>query len=1079
MNIIKKLAFMLAFAGIAMASFSQGITTASMNGRVTDDTGDGLPGATIVAVHNPTGTSYGTTSRIDGGFNLPNVQIGGPYTVTISFVGYSPEVITDIRLSLGEDRNFAITLYEDHISLDEVVVFGTVDKTFNSGRTGAATNIDTRQMEMQPTISRNFTDLTRLVPQSSGTSFMGRHPGFSNVTIDGSIFNNNFGLSAAPTPGGGFAPVSLDAIEEIQVNIAPYDVRQGGFTGAGVNAITRSGTNEFVGSAYSYMRNQNFQGNDVAGAELTFDESSTMQYGFRLGGPIVQNKLFFFVNLELEGEDFPGQQYLAARPGISGPNVTRVQASELDELSSFLSSRYGYETGGYEGYGHERSNTRMLARLDWNVNETNRLTLRFNQTLGGTDILVNNTSGPTSVSPRTSPNSMGFRNTNYIANNDVWSMVGEWNWRISNQFSNNTSISFTRINDYRSSNSQIFPFVDIMEGGPTNSYTSFGYELFSPNNRMDNDVLNFTNNFTYYTGRHTLTAGMNAEYMTFANGFTRFYHGYYRFASLQDFYDSANGLGTQPLQYAQTYSTLPGGTPPLAESSFAQIGLYLQDAWNVTDQFKLTAGFRVDMPFYPKELLTNPALLNLTFRDLDNDPEVLDVGKLPDVLPLWSPRFGFNWDVYGDRSLQLRGGSGIFTGRIPFVWISNQVTNSGMLQDVITVTGPESGYDFNPDWTAYIPSPIPTPGQVAPSSVATTAGKFKYPQVWRTNLAVDTRLPWGINATLEGLYSKDINAVFHRNANQLDPNTNASGADQRPIWFPRNNDTRRVNPGVTDAIVLDNSSEGYSYFITGTLEKGFNSGLYTSLSYTYNEVKDLTSHPGSQAASAWRAVPVISNLNRPGLSWSDFAVPHRIIGTLSYRKEYLNNFATSVAIFYEGTNQGRFSYIYNGDMNGDGQSNHELIYVPENSGEIVFQEFDGHTPANQWAALDAYIKQDTYLETRRGDYAERNGVVRPMVNRFDFRVMQDFFVNVQGKRNVIQLSLDIMNVGNIINSEWGIYKSINNNRLLNFREYNGDGEPVFRMATNPDGTLLNETYRDAVTLSSVWRAQFGVRYIFN
>lgn len=1081
----KILLLTLLFAAIGIYAFGQGVTTSSINGRVLDTNGEPLPFAIVMALHEPSGSTYGTSTRDDGGFNVPNIRTGGPYTISVSFLGYRTVSIADIYLALGEDRNFSFTLYDEGIAIEEVSIVLTVDKTFNSGRTGAATNIGTTQLERMPTISRNFTDLTRLVPQSSGSSFMGRHPGFSNITIDGSIFNNNFGLGSEPTPGGGFAPVSLDAIEEIQVNLAPYDVRQGGFTSASVNAITRSGNNEFTGSFYTYMRNQNFQGNMVAGEELAFDETSTFQWGLRLGGPIIKNKLFFFANIEMEGEDYPGQQFLASRPGLTGTNVTRVLASDLEELSTFLKTKYGYETGSYEKYGFERNNSRLLFRVDWNVNKTNRLTLRFNQTKTGRDIMVNSMSAPTSVAPRTSINAMGFQNTNYIQNNDVWSMVGEWNWRISNQFSNNTSVSFTRINDYRSSNSQIFPFVDIMDGeGATSSYTSIGYELFTPNNRMDNDVFNFTNNFSYYTGDHTFTLGVNAEYMTFANGFTRFYYGYYRFASLQAFYNSANGDGTQPLEFAQTYSTLPGGVPPLAESSFAQLGFYLQDAWNVTDNVKLTAGFRVDMPYYPKELLSNPALLNLTFKDLGGNDEVLDAGKLPDAMPLWSPRLGFNWDVKGDRSIQVRGGSGIFTGRIPFVWISNQVTNSGMLQDVLRVQNPTTGYAFNPSVTAYIPSPIPTPGQVAPSSIAVTADNFKYPQVWRSNLAMDARLPFAINATLEAVFSKDINAVFHRNANQTEPNSTAVGADNRPIWYPATNPIRRINGAVSDAIVLDNSNEGYSYFLTASLEKSFDIGLTSSIAYTYSDVRDLTSHPGSQAASTWRVGPVITNLNRPDLAWSDYNTPHRIIGSLSYRKEYLKNFATSVAIIYEGANQGRFSYIIGGDMNGDGQTNHELIYIPKTASDIIFVPLTvsstgiTYTPEEQWSALDAYINQDDYLSSRRGEYAERNGVVRPLIHTFDFRLMQDFFINVQGKRNVLQLSIDIINAGNLISDNWGVYKSINNNRLLNFAGYNAERQPTYRIAT-VDNAPIKETYRNAVSVGSVWRAQFGVRYIFN
>jgi len=1057
----------------AFQGFAQ-VTTSSISGIVTDGKGSELPGATVVAIHEPSGTKYGTITNVAGRYVLPAVRVGGPFKITFSFVGFKDLVKEGIITSLGSAANVDAALSDEGTALQEVVVTSNRSDVFSSNRTGAATNINGTQLRSLPTISRSINDFTRLTPQSNGTSFAGRDGRFNNITIDGANFNNNFGLSDANLPGGSAQPISLDAIEEVQVNIAPYDVRQANFTGAGVNVVTKSGTNQFKGSLYTYYRDQSFNGTKVGDTELPAAAKTTNNiYGGTIGGAIVKNKLFFFVSGEYEKNVRPGFNWVASRPGLTGSNVSRTTAEDLERVSAFVKNQYGYETGAYEGYGDNFTlqNYKIMARLDWNINNNHKFNLRYSTVNNTDDQIINATSAPNprSTSSRLSQNSLTYANSNYGFLNKVNSLAAELNSTFSSKLSNQFLATYTLAQDTRTSKSSPFPFIDIKKDG--DSYISLGYELFSYNNDVKNTTINFIDNLTYYAGKHTILAGVSYEQMYFGNSFLRYGTSYYRFNSVDDFIN-----GATPAAYAYTYSLLPGGKLPVADLTFGQGSAYLQDDFAVNNKLKLTAGVRVDLPVYPVDPIENKAISALTFLN----GEKINTGLWPKSKPAFSPRVGFNWS---DKGWQVRGGTGIFNGRLPFVWFTNQPTNSGMIQytyETINATD-LAKFPFNADPAAHLDKLPKVAGQSAPSSLAAVARDFKMPQIWRTNLAVDKRIIGDIDLTVEAIYSKDLVTVYQRNINLANPVGALAGPDKRPIYTSA---TRRVNSAITEAMVLDNTTKGGGWTITAEAKKRYRN-FFASVAYAFNNVKDLTGNPGSQAASAWSNNRAVGSLNDLPLAFSEFAVPHRVIGSASYKFEYAKHLATTVSLFYQGSNQGRVSYVYNGDLNGDGINGADLLYVPANASEIIFEDIVAsgsvkYTAQQQSAAFFELVDNDKYLSKRKGQYVERNAGLMPWVNRFDFRLLQDFHINVKGQKNTLQLSVDVLNIGNLLNSSWGnrYRQVVSNGAILRYTKLNASGQPMFQMAET-GGKLRTDTFELNPSASNTWGAQIGLRYIFN
>lgn len=1093
--LIKFVVMILAFAGTFSAAVAQ-VTTSSMTGLVQDEKKLPVPGASVVATHTPSGTRYSTVSNSEGRFRIEGMRVGGPYSVAVSYVGYKNQTVNNISLVLGTPGNVIVELLENSSTLSEVNIVGTkTDNLIASNKIGAATNVSSVQLQRLPSISRSINDFTRLTPQSNGNSFGGSDTRYNNITIDGSNFNNNFGLGSNNLPGGAAQPISLDAIEQVQINIAPFDVRQSGFTGAGINAVTKSGTNEFSGSAYTFYRNEKFAGKKVDGVELpAFDKESRKTYGLRLGGPIIKDKLFFFVNGEYEKGTFPGQRLLANR-GAGGANISSTKATDLDKLKGYLTSNYGYDPGIYEGYDFGSDNKKLLVKLDWNINDNNRFSIRYNQVTGGNDILTNASSGPRNFSNarsgRFNAYGLNFSNSNYRQNNNVYSLVAELNSTFKNKYSNSFIGSFTKVKDFRSSNGKLFPFVDIMagdEGRPDQVYTTFGYELFSYNNQVLNDTYSFTDNFSIFANNHTITLGANFDYMTFANSFAD-YGGpsYYQYNSLSDFMSNK-----APTRFTVQYSQVPGVAVPAAAANYAQGGLYAQDEY-VSGNWKLTFGLRADMPFYIADITNNPAVSPLTFYNEDGSPEQYDLSKQPKARVLLSPRFGLNWDINGDRSAQFRFGMGVFTGRIPFVWMVNQSGDSGTLRGLQSYVGtadkPLTQYLFNPDINAYRPAADPNAARL-PSSFSVTDKDFKIPQVYRVNAAVDAKLFGGIVGTIEGLFSKDINNAYFYNTNFKEGDARFAGADTRPYYT--NAAARRYNAN-TDAIVLKNNSKGFTGSITGKLEKSFQSGFFGSIAYTRSWSKDISSSPGDRSASAWSGNLISTSTNIPSLAYSQFDNPHRMVGTLSYRKEYAKHFATSIALLYEAAPAGRYSFTHTNDMNGDGYTN-DLIYIPRNASEITFMPLtttvtlaDGSkvtknfTPQQQSDRFFELVNGNDYLKNNKGSYSERNGGILPWTHTFDFKILQDFYVNVAGKRNTIQLSFDVINFSNLLSSEYGIRNITNSgiNQPLTYVDRSPSGEPRFRLNTANGELISPSSSAKQFNKSTTWYGQVGLRYIFN
>lgn len=1087
MKVIKRFALMLAFLGIAAASFAQGVTTGNISGIVSDETGVGLPGATILAVHEPSGTRYGTSTLVDGRFNVVGMRVGGPYTITVSFVGYETQAIQGVQITLGGTSDLSFTLRDASALLDEVLIMGVRDAVFSSNRTGASTSIGREALTSMPTISRRIGDFTRLTPQSSGSSFAGQDNRLNNITVDGSYFNNSFGLAGQPGERTGVSPISLDAIEEISVNIAPYDVRQANFVGAGVNTVTKSGTNQFQGSAFLNTRNENFVGTKAKDLEFDPGTFKFQEMGISFGGPIIKNKLFFFASLESQGITEPGTNYVAnsGTDPIEG-TTTRVLKSDLDALSSFLKTNFDYETGPYQGYDHETPAVRMLFKIDYNINYRNKLSVRYNHLDSNTDVLASNSSSLGFGNRRSSLFALNFQNSNYQIKENIRSIVGELNSRIGDNMANNLIIGYTYHDESRDSRGTFFPMVDVLEGGST--YTTFGFEPFTPNNELRYQSFQLQNNFTIFANRHTLTFGLSAESYESENIFFPGSQSAYVYNSLADFYTDANDYLANPdrtvspvslRRFQVRYSAQPGLDIPVQPLEVFYTGIYAQDEWQATDRLKLTFGLRLDMPIFGDTGFKNTEANSYMFRDENRDPVRYATEKLPDPRIHWSPRFGFNWDATGDRSLQVRGGTGIFTGRPAYVWISNQIGNNGVLTGFISQDN-TTNYPFNPNPSHY--KPVITTVQPAPSyELALTDPNFKFPQIWRSNIAVDKKLPWDMVATLEAIYSRDVNGIYYINSNLSTPNSEFTGVDNRPRWTASN----RLNSKITNAIVLKNQNVGYSYNLTASLEKPFKNGLFAKLAYNYGVSKN-TVDPGSIASGSWFSNQHQGDPNNPGLGFSAYNPGHRIIAAVSYRKEYFKFGATQVNLFWEVANIGNASYVFSGDLNGDGGTSNDMIYIPKDISEMNFEEYTAtvnglpviFTIGQQEAAFEEYIKQDKYLSANRGNYAARNALLLPMVSRADFSLVQEIFTNIGATKNTLQLRVDILNVGNLLNPDWGVGQSMISNSPLIARGADAEGKARYRMR-NIGTELMTETYRQSLGVGDVYRIQFGVRYIFN
>jgi hypothetical protein len=1078
---------------IAFPVYSQ-VTNSGMNGTVTSGSGEALPGATVVAVHEPSGTQYGAVTNSEGRFNLQGMRPGGPYSVKVSFVGYSTATYTDITLYLGESFILNAQIKESAVEVAEVTIVGSRPSKFSTTKTGATTNISNEQLNSVPSIDRSIRDIAQISPYSNGMGFAGGDGRSTNFTVDGANFNNNFGLSSS-LPGGG-NPISLDAIEEIQVVIAPFDVRQTNFIGGGINAITKSGTNKFKGSAYTYFTNQNMRGNKIGDVDFgDRDKESRQTYGVTLGGPIIKNKLFFFVNGEYELR--PGQ-VVTWRPSDNGVADTerllsRTSTTDMELVRQHLIDNYGYDPGSYSDYPANESNRKLLARIDWNINDANKLSVRYNYTKNQAWNPTNGNSTDAGFRNRSmdriSQYSMAFSNSIYSMDNIVNSVSAELNSRVSDKVSNQFLTTYSKINDIRGSTSDKFPFIDIMDGVNTDGsqilepYMSAGYELFTWNNGVNNNVFTIIDNITFSLNNHKVTAGLSFEHQMANNSYMRNGTGYYRYASLDDFLNQA-----APRDFALTYG-YDGEQNPAAEVAFNQFGIYAQDEWNVSSDFKLTYGIRADYLKYADNIIRNNAIYELDFGG-----KKIDTGKWPDSNVQFSPRVGFTWDVMGDQTLKLRGGTGIFAGRLPLVFFTNMPTNSGMVQGSyaavtrydadgnVTSADPVLATLAGPMMTDVdemisrlgLPNTI-TPDQgVLPRDINGIDPDFKMPQVWKTSLAADYDLPvsFPMTVTLEGIFTKNINGVMLQNYNLEQPDATwerFSGNDDRYI-YPASDDITYTS---RNAYVLANNSEGWGAIGNIMISAEPVKNLNLIVSYTQSESKEISGMPGSNAASAYNGAIQVDGPHLPWVQRSQYVIPSKAVASVSYRIPYAkDHMSTAVSMLYQGYTAGGNSFTYSNDMNGDGYAG-DLIYIPNAKGDIQF------VSAADEDAFFAFLDQDSYLSKHQGEYAEAYAASAPWVHTFDLRVAQNFSIKTGDTKHTLQFTLDFLNFGNLINSKWGVSQFLQNGgQILRYEGVDASNVPSFSMAVDADGNYLTESYYTNYSYTQCWQLMIGARYIF-
>jgi hypothetical protein len=1094
-NSMKKAILSLILMMIGFVGFGQ-VTTSSISGVVKNQKNEVLVGATIQATHVPTGTKYTSATNKNGSYVLPAVRVGGPYTIQATYVGYGKDEVVDVNTQLGVTSNVNFFLMDESIALKEVVVTAGKNSIFSKEKTGAAQQFGRRELTSVPiTGARTIDGITKYNPFGNGNSFGAQDSRLNNFTIDGSQFNNNFGLGSSAQAGGrtGASAISLDAIEQLQVNIAPFDIRQSGFTGAGINAVTRSGTNEIEGSAYQTQRNNSstYVGDNARGTTVTASKFDEKVQGFRLGAPIIKNKLFIFGNYEQIERTEPGTTWISDGSPLTGTQISRVKYNDMKTLSDFMKDKFGYVTGPWEGYSNTNTSNKFLIRTDWNINDKNKLTLRYVHHNSEAQINISNSQSAGAGNRTTQFNAMSFQNSGYTIQDNTRSAVLELNSTLSKTLFNNLIVSYDKQIENRGYMSQMFPTIDIRDGAAT--YTSVGFDPFTPGNKLDYTTFNVTNNLTKYFDKHTLVGGFNFQMYQSNNLFFPASNGVYIFNSLNDFYNAANQSLANggrpstlvPARFQFRYSALPGAVEPMQTLESNRLDLYLQDEYAATENLKLTFGLRANVIGFEQTALENPAVTAMTFAG----GERFNTGVLPKTQLLFEPRFGFNYDVKGEKKTQIRGGTGIFTGRPPYVFLSNQVGNNGVLTGFIDVSGAAAtnyGFTANPN-QYFIPS---TPTLPSTFDLAFTDPNYKFPQVWKNNLAVDQKLPWlGLVASVELLYNKTLNAVHYYNANLDAPVGTLGGVDNRPRYAGTDAGVR-VNDNVSMGAVLTNRNGAYNKSATFKLEKPVSNGLWGYVAYTAADAQDFMD-AGSIASGSWQSALSVNGNNNLDLTTSSFVVRNRIVGLLGYRIDYGKKYggATTITLGYVGSQNNPFSYIVAGDLNGDRVNNNDLVFVPNRGSDIRFAPLTigtgatavTYTEAQQQAAFDAYISQDPYLSTRRGQYAERNALDLPWLHRFDLSVAQDVFVKIAGKRNAFQIRADILNFGNMLNNAWGVSQRATNSQLLNFVSRDANNVPTYRLATQRDASgtyLIRDTYQYNSSVFDVWSAQLGIRYTF-
>ena len=1098
---------------VIAAAVNAQVTTSSMSGKVVDQSNEAIIGATIQAIHEPSGTHYGAITNVDGRYSIQGMRAGGPYKVEVSYVGYQSVVYKSINLQLGENYVLDANLKESTELLDEVVITASKSSNMKSDRAGAVTNVDAARMSEVPTVSRSMNDIMRLTPQGanigSGFSVGGGNYRQSYVTVDGAAFNNAFGIGSNLPAGG--SPISLDALEQISVSTTPFDVRQSGFTGGAINAVTKSGTNEFKGTAYMYTSNTHLTGNKVEDYELTRNRDHSTTYGASLGGAIIKNKLFFFVNGEYQDNVQAGPSGIARsgandewstngivhRPFENTTTVGDRTFVGMNNISQYLSEKYNYNPGRYQGYSLETPSYKIMGRLDWNINN-NKINFRFTHTHSKYSANPSSSTTPfkdsiiypggvdgsagKSSSGRTSNTGLYFESSRYMQEQNFTSIASEWNskWGAIN---NALRFTYSYQNEPRTYEGGTFPTVDILDQGSL--YTSFGPDPFTEGNLRQVKTFVITDEFNFSSGIHNFMGGIQFESNKAVNGFMQAGSGYYVYSSWDDFVNNR-----APAAFGITYSNTGDGSQFLANMKYQQLSFYLQDQMNITDNFRLTAGVRFELPIYP-ELKNN---YNKNFAQIDFDGYHYATDQLPSSYQLTaSPRIGFNWDLTGERKYVLRGGSGYFIGRLPFVWLVSAVGNANCGQSTYYYNEQKDAKYGQPGFHTSVADMLKDPNlnlpaatdPAAPSGATIIDRDLKMNATWKSSLALDAKLPGDIDFTLEGIFSKEFNPATVTNlGRKFKGEQEIAPGDVRRMF-------EYSNSNKTDAYYITNAgNSAYYYSLTASLAKTFDFGLHLSASYTRSYAKSYGDGIGDQVNSAYynNRYSVNGN-NDTETGYGTYVSPNRVLASAAYRIKYAKNFASSLSLIYEGMNMGyaggysaaRYSYTFTGNIVGDYGSNN-LLYIPASREALDKWNFADYTDSKTgevtYSAKEqrddfwAYINEDSYLKGRKGKYAERGGAIMPWHHQLDLKFNQDFFLNVGGKRNTLQFGVDIKNFLNLLNSDWGIYKTVNNTSLLSYKS------GAYQFQKN-GGKKLTDTYSNLNSFNSTYSIQFSVRYIFN
>lgn len=1063
-------------------AFSQGVTTSAISGQITDDNGEPLGGASVVAVHVPTGSVYGAATDFDGYYRISGMRAGGPFKITFSYLGFNEDVRENIFLTLGRTSQFNVTLSESATALQEVVVTATGTGIFGASKTGTETTISQRQVQTIPAASRSIADFVRLTPQAQVTegndgfsiSLAGQNNRYNAIYIDGAVNNDVFGLAGSGTNGGqtGVNPLSVDAIETFQINIAPFDVRQSGFSGGSINAISRSGSNNWEGSAYSFVRNESLAGKTPPSLVGDGEERekladfSALTYGVRVGGPIIKDKLFFFLNYERQEDETP-------QPFNFSNYTGRSSQADLQGLSSFLVSNYGYDPGIFDNNTRTLDSDRITAKIDWNINQDHKLSLRYGYTTA--DNLEARNSGNRNI---------GFINGSESFESATNSLALELNSRFGDKFANNFILGYTTVRDDRDPAGEPFPTVDIQDGGGT---ISFGAEPFSTANLLDQDVFTLTNNFEIYAGRHTVTLGANMEFAKVKNLFFAFNYGDYTF---EDQFDDTGNLISSGLNqfltgqdadvYQHGYSLVGSGivgdeSAGASEFDTFQAGFYVQDEVQMSDDFRVTLGARIDIPYW-SDGDENDDFNERTIPILEaagKDLQGARVGQGIDPTPLFAPRLGFNWDVNGDATTQIRGGIGVFTSRLPLVWPGGTYNNNG-------ITGGfnfEFGQPFVADVNNQFEDPAPGSGGTG-GNVDLISKDFKLPQVVKYNIAIDQKLPfWNLIASADFLYTDVITDIYYENLNLGGPVGSYEGADTRPFYDRR----AEIDDTYGRVILASNTGAGYSHNTTLSIRKPYENGFAGQIAWTFGESYKIFDGTSSQNSSQWRNILTVNgkNSNLP-VTRSDFALGNRITANMSYELRWNDNIKTTFGVFYEGYQSQPYSFTYREgrDLLNDDSRDNALMYIPASSDEIVLV---GDDPAAEWDRLNTFIEGVEYLKENRGKYAERNATRGIWSHVVDLKIMQDFSLDWGGKKHTFQISADMFNFTNFINEDWGRRRFIRS-EVSPLTTVSTGSTPTFAIndgVVNADGSANMIEIDDFGLASSRWQAQIGLRYIFN